>query len=282
MKSKPYFIKIEPSNKCNLRCEGCLHAASRQDLEKNQRLGDMDFDVFKKIIDDLEKYLVKVSLYAMGESLLNKNITKMVEYLTERNIGSVISSNLNYHNDQLTQELVKNKLTHLIVSLDGASEEVYSKYRKGGSFARVVENIKAIQVEKKKQGSKYPLIEVQTIAFDYITQKEVLKIKKLARDLGVEKFTLRENVTPLYDKPDSVKKRCFWLYASPMIHWDGTVQPCCHFYEYKNNNFGKIDQAELSDIWNNEKYLAARKYFKSGKKEGTNLKCHECIFFRAE
>jgi radical SAM protein with 4Fe4S-binding SPASM domain len=279
IKSKPYFVKIDPTNKCNLRCKGCLHALERKDLENNNRLGSMDFELFKKIIDELEKYLVKVSLYFLGEPLIYPKIVEMVQYLTERNIGSVISSNLNFLPEWLAHNLVKKRLTHLIVSLDGANEEGYLRYRVGGSFEKVIKNLKLIQKEKKIQSSHYPLIEVQTIQFDYILNNEINEIKKLCRELEVTKFSLKENITPLYENPNPTKKTCFWLYGNPSFHWNGMVQPCCHFYEYENSNFGNIAKQTFRSIYNNEDYQAARKYFKTGKKLGKNLKCYNCIFF---
>lgn len=277
----PYFIKIESTNKCNLRCDGCLHAADRTELSDNMYFGDMDFELFKKIIDKLDRYLVKASLYSMGEPFIYPRILDMLSYLQEKKIGSVISSNLNYLTPELVKGMVKYRLTHLIVSLDGYDSESYNKYRRGGDFDRVLTNIKAIQAEKKKQGSKYPIIEIQTVKLDHLTDDDVVRIRQLARELKAEKFTLKENVTPHYEKPAPKERQCFWLYGNPQIHWNGRLQPCCHYYEYDNNVFGDLKEDSLEHIWNNEKYQAVRRYFKTGKREeGMDIKCYSCIFFK--
>jgi len=279
VKSKPYFLKLEPTNRCNLRCEGCLHSADRTDLEDNNYLGQIEFETFQKIINDLEKYLIKVSLYLLGEPLIYKDIVKMIKYLNDRKIGSVISSNLNFLTPELAQDLVKNKLTYLIVSLDGYDEESYQKYRKGGSFQKVIDNIKLIQAEKAKQDSKYPMIEIQTLKLDYLTDQDIEKIEKIAKDLNVDRYSIKQDLHKQYNNPNPVKKTCFWLYGMPNIHWNGTVQPCCYYYQHKNNNFGNINQDSILNIWNNQNYQTAREYFKSGKKQG-DLKCYSCALFK--
>jgi MoaA/NifB/PqqE/SkfB family radical SAM enzyme len=279
VKGKPFFIKIEPTNRCNLRCKGCMHAVDRQEIEKSGFLGNMDFKVFKKIIDPLQKYLIRVSLYYMGESLVHPEISKMVKYLSDRKIGSVISSNLNYLPEKLAHELVKNKLTYLIVSVDGIKPKTYESIRCGGDINKVIENIKLIQAEKKKQKSKYPIIEVQTINFKDIKEDEIKEIKKIAKDLGVEKFFLKEDGLRYHREKTPEKKRCYWLYAHPSFRWDGTLEPCCFFYENESLFFGNIEKEKFDDIWNNQKYQEARKYFKTGEKGRDDLKCYDCIYF---
>ena len=280
VRSKPYFIKIEPTSRCNLSCPGCLHAVGLRDQLDPRLIGDMDFDIFSGIIKDLKKYLVKVSMYIVGEPLIYPRIGEMIKHLSDNRIASAISSNLYFVSPELAAELVRNKLTHLIVSLDGYDQKSYARYRIGGRFATVINNIKLIQAEKKKQRSKYPLLEIQTIKLDYLRAAEIEKIKALARELGADKFTLKENVAPYYYHPEPVASRCYWLYGNPQIHWDGILQPCCNFYEDKDNNFGDLHSEKISKIYNNKKYLAARKFFKSGVKGKEPLRCYHCNFFK--
>ncbi len=280
LRAKPYFIKIEPTNKCNLNCKGCLHAKGRTELYEKFGYGDMNFGLFKKIIDELEKTLVKVSLYGEGEPLIHSQISEMVKYLSDRRIASVISSNFNFLPDGLVEDLVKSRLTHLIIPLDGYNEETYTRYRQGGSFEKVVNNIKLIQAEKKKQKSKYPLVEVQLVDFNYFSQEEIEKIKKIAQDLGVDRFLLKKDLTPCYKKPEPKNKRCFWLYGNPQFKKDGTLQPCCYYYDSKENDFGNAAEDKIKDIWNNRDYQNARAYFKDGQKRGDKkLSCYNCVFF---
>lgn len=280
LNSKPFFIKIEPTNRCNLRCKGCLHADGRPELKQKGILGQIDFSLFKKIVDELDQYLLKVSLYSMGEPLLYPNIAEMIKYLSDKNIGSTISSNLNYLPKELAKKIVRNQLTHLIISLDGPNKKTYNNYRIGGNFEKVISNIKLICSEKKNQNSKYPVIEIQMIKFKHTKQEDIIKMKKLVKELGANRLNLKDDVSPRYYKPAPVEGKCFWLYGNPSISSDGDLEPCCNFYKHKNQSFGDTTKNSINEIYNNEKYQNAREYFKTGKIKEPNLKCHNCAFFK--
>ena len=53
------------------------------------------------------------------------------------------------------------------VSVDGASEDTYQIYRKGGSFQEVINNIKKINHYKKIYKSKLPKLKWQFIIFGH-------------------------------------------------------------------------------------------------------------------
>lgn len=280
VKALPYFLKIEPTSFCNLNCSGCLHAVGRKELVQGNLLGEMDMPFFYNVINELKKSLVKVSLYYEGEPLICENIAKMVGYLTENKIASVISTNLNYFNENLAKDLVSSRLSHLIVSLDGYDQETYSRYRQGGSFEKVAANLKLIIAEKKRAGSDYPLIEVQAIRFKDTSETHLDKIRKIAEEAGADSFLVKNDLSAHYAKPQPKKQKCFWLYGTPAIKWNGLVQPCCFYYDSQENDFGNLEKSTFSEIWNNEKFRTARRYFKDGQKKVTNLKCYDCLFFK--
>ncbi len=280
LNSYPFFIKIEPTNRCMLRCSCCLHSAARNEPLENIELGDMDFTLFKKIIDQLAPYLLKVSLYSEGEPLIYRRIADMVKYLSDNNIASVISSNLNFLPPALAKELVKSRLTHLIVSLDGYDQESYIKYRDGGNFDHVITNIKIIQAEKERQASRLPYLEIQTLDLPYFGREDLGKVGSLARELGADFFLVKEDISSYYGKPRPKAKKCFWLYASPQFKWNGFVQPCCYYYGDKCADFGDAKIDAVIDIWNNEKYKSARRFFRSGKMGRQIISCYNCNFFK--
>ncbi|MFA6390029.1 MAG: SPASM domain-containing protein, partial [Patescibacteria group bacterium] len=188
----------------------------------------------------------------------------------------------NYLTPELAEGLVRAKLTHLIISLDGYDEKSYLSYREGGDFNKLLENIKLIQEKKRKAGSKYPQIEIQSIHFKEYAEKDIKKIKALAAGLKPDVFTLRDDYSIYLGDRDKVKaKRCFWLYGHPMFRFDGVVQPCCFYYLDEKNNFGNVKDMEAEKIWNNEKFKKAREYFNAGKASG-ELKCESCDYFKYE
>ncbi|RMF64216.1 MAG: radical SAM protein, partial [Calditrichaeota bacterium] len=65
---RPFILTVEPTNLCNLRCPLCVTGNGK--LTRNA--GQMDFDLFRRIIDDVGEFLFYLLLYHQGEPFLNK------------------------------------------------------------------------------------------------------------------------------------------------------------------------------------------------------------------
>jgi MoaA/NifB/PqqE/SkfB family radical SAM enzyme len=136
----PIKIYVDPASVCNLKCPLCPTGNG----DKSRSKGFMKFEAFKKIIDEVKDYVIQVDLYNWGEPLLNKEIFKMVEYAHKLGIRTRISTNLTILSESAVENMINSGLDELIASIDGASEETYQKYRVGGSFEKVIENLKLI------------------------------------------------------------------------------------------------------------------------------------------
>jgi len=172
----PFILKLEPTSRCNLRCVGCIAHGTDFPIEE----GDMSLPLFKKICDEMGDYLYKISLYITGEPLLNKQIYDMIAYATQKRIGTVISTNFHAFNEEKAERMIEAGLSHIIVCLDGMSQEVYGRYRNGGSVARVTKNLDILARKKKEKGSKLPFLEIQTVHTEH-NEKELPQIREAAK-----------------------------------------------------------------------------------------------------
>jgi MoaA/NifB/PqqE/SkfB family radical SAM enzyme len=144
--SYPYHAFIDPSTICNLHCPFCAVGKGSTDHPKYL----MRFDEFKRIMDMLGDYLFQVEIYQYGEPLLNPDVFRMIEYAKRKYYAFTrISTNLNIFNKEKAERLVASGLDYLTLSIDGASQETYSKYRVGGDFNKVLENVTLIVAAKK-------------------------------------------------------------------------------------------------------------------------------------
>ncbi|GAX59192.1 Fe-S oxidoreductase [Candidatus Scalindua japonica] len=259
----------------------------------------MAFEKYQKIIDELSNWLYKVRFYSWGEPLMHKDIYKMIAYATDKNIGTEISTNLNVFKESDAKSLIESGLEVLIVSLDGADEKVYSHYRVGGDFSRVINNIRAIVKEKKKTGVKNPFIEIQFLVMRH-NELQIPNMKLLAKELGVDRLRFgpvtvnmrneedldwlpedeklsRYSYSEKKDQIYSVRKKCEWLWRSTVINWDGTVSPCC-VYEGDKSVFGSLADSKFEKLWNNESYRQSRSVFTKHQKGNNGLKtiCSHC------
>lgn len=296
VKCHPCEIIIDPINVCNLRCPLCVTGQ-----HKNTRSqGSMKFEDFAEIIDQLDKWLYLVRFYSWGEPLLHQEIYRMVAHAQSKNIGTELSSNLHNLGPQSAEEMVESGLENLIVSLDGATASVYGKYRVGGDFELVLQNIRTLLKTRRERGRRFPLIEIQFLNMRH-NEHQIEDIQKLGRELGVDRVRLvpvtlnvkdatqvskwlpRDESLSRYDYQtweDRVyrkRKRCEWLWRSAVFNWDGSISPCCAF-EGPKTDFGNLKELSFEDIWNNPCYQSSRDVFddRSSSDAGIKTICHRC------
>lgn len=289
---KPYFLVVEISNRCNLKCPLCQMGRG----EVIQRDNQMSFENYKKIITPLKNNLFQILLYNWGEPFFNKDIYKIISYNKSLNIGTIISSNLNLNID--AEKLIESGLDHLIISADGHKQDIYEKYRVGGKLSLLENNLKNIVKEKKSTKSNLPYIEWQTLVTKH-TEKHLTEISKFAYNMGVNtvRFSnlnfystdatqrLKDEWLPTdkkyryFDKDSShaknrTRKPCFWLWRTAVINTDGEVTPCCL---YDTEGWGNAFENPIADVWQNEIYKEARGRFCGAKKETRKIICDTCF-----
>ncbi|MDD5109053.1 MAG: radical SAM protein [Candidatus Omnitrophica bacterium] len=296
----PFILGIEPGNICNLNCPLCPTGAQSGGAKK----GFMKFEFFKNIFDQLKNSLVTVNLYNWGEPLLNKDLFKIIKYIKDykKNIFVVTSTNLNINEKGVLLKLLNSGIDEVIVSCDGASVEAYNKYRVGGDFNLVMENLKFLADQKRKLGSNVDIV-WNFLVFKH-NEHEIATARGMAEKLGVS-FRLGLMRTSMKDevlKPhqEAIKKDLDWIPDNPeysaydkvgltakkiiktckkpwqeiAINWNGEVFPCCAVYG-DSFNFGDTAKDSISKIWNNEKYILARKEI-INKKENPFTICGIC------
>ena len=67
---------------------------------------------------------------------------------------------------------------------------------------------------------------------------------------------------------------CKYLWSMPAIDPNGSMSPCCAVFP-ERCDFGNVFQQNLSEIWNNEKYVASRRIV-SGKPGSPSTVCVIC------
>ncbi len=270
----PIAISIEPTTSCNLRCPQCPSGLRQFTRET----GMLQTDLNKKIIDELHKTLTYITYYFQGEPYLNRDFLKMVRYASDHKIYTATSTNAHYLTEEVCKETIDSGLDRLIISLDGTSQETYSKYRIGGNLQKVLDGTKNL-VEAKKKYGKGPHIIWQFIVFGH-NEHEIDEIKKLAKEYGVDElgiktaqvydFETNSDLIPKNEKysrysienKPSIKNKllnhCWRLWHSCVITWDGKIAPCC-FDKDASHQFGDLYTEDFKTIWENAQYNSFRK-----------------------
>jgi len=276
---RPFMIKVEATNLCRFSCPGCYTGTASDTHPK----GKMPLELFRSILDALGRDLLKIVLHAWGEPLLHEKIYEMIRLAQDRNIGTMVSTNLNDFRKQDTEKLFGSGLEHLIVSVDGMTQGTYERYRRGGDLHRVLDNLAHILYEKKVRRAKFPLVEMQYIVFPHNTE-EMPRARRKARELGVDHLTFLQgqSLAPGSRAFRSGNRRrgpnrCDLLWTSTFINWDGTVSPCCFVNE---NVFGSLQERPFEEIWNGPAYRESREialHGARGDRKQTATRCRQCL-----
>lgn len=275
LSSYPVIAIVDPANICNLRCPLCPTGQG-----KHHNRGYMKIDLFQKIMTELSPYLFEIWLYNWGEPFMNSSIFELIEISDRSNVSTTISTNLNYFPEGYETALIKSRLERLVISFDGASQESYSQYRRGGDLGRVIDNVKRIVSAKKSANSLLPLLKLQFLV-NRFNEGEISSAEALAKDLevGIEfktfmfdakdksmrkKWEPRNKKFIRYNPQTGVdlnakKYSCDWLWLYAVINWDGKVTPCCNWMEKGIFEFGDLKAEDFKDVWNNDLFVSARR-----------------------
>lgn len=298
----PVWLTIDPTNICTLKCPFCPNGFGNIKRPK----GMMSRENFEKIIDILGPYLLHIDMQNWGESLLHKDIYKMISYAKKFDIHITVSTNFQNFDERNAEDMINSKLDRLILSIDGASQQTYEKYRRGGSFLKAIDNIKILISNKIKLKSHLPIIIWQFLVFRH-NEHEIEIAKRMGKELGVDDVGINsafiaadseeyKDWIPLnskysrYDlagKPKTVSGSesflkpireavCNWLWQGITINWDGSVSPCCGVF-LEEDDFGNIfSQDSFWQLWNNAHYRIAREFIRDRKTPLGNIK-NTCV-----
>ena len=305
VKSRPYILFLDPCNHCDLRCPLCPTGVNG--LGRPQKM--LSFECFKKYFDPHAPYLFECILHNWGESLLNKEIFRMISYAQSSNVGTNLSTNFVNTKDEDLDKLLDSGLEYLIISLDGTNQESYSKYRVRGDFGKVRHNLETFLSRRAQRRAKTPVVEWQYIVMKH-NQSEIEEAERMSREIGVDVMRFipvglpfeAGNRAKLANEwfPTGVAGRveindgqqifgqdgrpggCYYLYRSMTVNPDGGVSPCCIVYKQERDfaHLESADPIDIGSIWNNEKFRSGRSLFAAEHVENRQRTiCDNCTLF---
>lgn len=183
----PKILYIETTNRCNLRCKGCIIYRGNWEPER-----DISLEELIRISDQLPD-LEQVYLHGIGEPLLNNELSEIIQHLKNRSVYVLFNSNGVLLNNKRRQELINTELDELRISLDAASSAGYKKIRNSDQFEQIVENLKSLRRLQKQQQADYPKMSLWFLG----TRENITELPgliKLAAEIGIEEVYLQRLV----------------------------------------------------------------------------------------
>lgn len=285
--SHPFYLRIEVSPICNLVCPGCLlGGAKRSETNPEHRNGKvMSLELFKKSVEYFIPYLIKVNLYDEGEPLLNRQIPKMISHLKRNKVATCVSSNFSFKiSDNYMRELLQCGLDHLIVALDGATQESYATYRKGGNIALVIGNLERL-VSMRNELESTMKIEIQFLEFRH-NKDEKEGVFKIAQELDVWRFTVIENCSTQGwegkrfkgTKEERRKRGCYQLWIATTITSVGEIGCCDYGEDHGIPNIGLASDYSSQKLRNCPSIIKLRQSFRYNSKSLNPICCHCSLY----
>ena len=271
----PKVFAIETTLVCDLKCPECANGGGMIERAK----GFMPFDRYKVIADKIQPFAQYVYLHIWGEPMLNPDIFKMITY-TAQFVRTNISTNGMSLSSAKAEALILSGVSDIIISIDGISQEVYEKYRVGGSVQKAFESLVMLNDFNMQYGSKVN-ISPQFVVFQH-NQHEMDEFSRRCVSLGLrptfkapyirnDKSRFSYSDIPSFIRPHfndtsllrSAMRECQNPREVFTILEDGSVVVCCHDYAGVTS-FGNIFQQEVMDVWNAPEYARFRSAILTG------------------
>ena len=220
--SRPLGLVVDPINNCNLACPGCVHstrAAGNHLFDWNS--GMLSASRFEALLRQYGPHALEIMLCNYGEPLMNPLTPQFIRIARSYQMRTGLSTNMTPRRFD-ARAYVDSGLDFMTVSLDGATQAVYERYRRKGDLESAFENIRSLIAARKEAGRRTPIVSWQFLAFEHNVH-EIDQGITIARQLGIDQFTVAIPFDVSWDEPgirpaQGVEPR--------VIHFTGASDDC--------------------------------------------------------
>src|SRR5712692_9688833 len=162
----PSRMYIECTAACNISCsQACC--APETGITRTRQAGMLDFDLFRRVVDEVGGSLVRIDFFNYGEAFLHKRAVEMCEYIKTAfpSIYLYTSTNGLALSDAQARRLVHSGIDEVTFSIDGATAESYVRYRQRGRFDVAIATLRAMADVKRRSRRDVPFLNWRYILF---------------------------------------------------------------------------------------------------------------------
>ena len=266
--STPFTLNIYPSNACNFKCVYCVHSLAQDILASKYGFKHeiMTMSTYQIGIDQAKKFTGKlklISFMGQGETLLKKNLAKMIK-LTKDSISCErvdIVTNGSLLIKEKSDELIEAGLDVLRISIQGLSSEKYKTVTQTDlDFSEYIRNIEYFYKQSRGKSEIYVKIMNSSLdegqenlfyeIFDKITDRMFIEqIKPVYDGVDYDQFEI-SLVTDRRGIEHSKRDVCPQPFYTMSIWPNGDVIPCSAIH--KVNCLGNVNSENLVDMWNSK------------------------------
>ncbi len=265
--SFPTECALELSRKCNLRCIMHPH------WNLTRSAGFMQPDVFEKVVSKISPYAEMVYLSGAGEPLLNVHLLDYISELRERKIPVGTSTNCTLLTPEMSEKILLNDISYIILPLDGITKETYESIRVNADFDLVLRNIKQFLFLKKRL-KKRTFVQLQMVSMEE-NKEDVKKFPDFVRKIDIYNQVSDIRIKPVIDYTGKTrskfsdiskahKRACFLLWRNLFVSHDGIAFACSQDSDGAVP-IGDFRTETLEEIWNSKAMQSFRNIHVQGK-----------------
>ncbi len=286
----PKEVAIETVFGCNLSCDMCFI-----DMPTARQKQVMSMELFHSLADELTPYvdrIGKVSLWSLGEPLLDPHICERILYLKRKGFRNLaISTNADLLDEKKQDALLATGLETIIFSVDGVKKETHETIRRGSNFERVVANCLSM-IKKRDQGNYVTRIIVRFIRQeknrnewpDFLNFWNA-KLREEKRDI-VSSYDMHNYGGYVAKKEDLLdantitaameRKACHYIFETLIVLADGSLALCPADFLEARMNQAKLPELSAIEAFNSEDMQRIRTIHSCGDKSDIEI-CAQCV-----
>ena len=276
--SWPLYMQVELTNYCNLKCKTCPTGNGTL----GRKPAAIDLALFESFVNEVSPYLLTMSLFAWGESLLHPQLAEILRLTQNRGVTTFLSTNgQNLDDPQVQKALIEYPPSYLIVAIDGITDQTNAAYRTGAKLAPALKGVRNLAQIKQDRSQQYPILHHRYIIMKH-NEHEVSQLPQFSAENGFDLLTLR--TLSIIDTPDQISHKklipdnqiyraydykddklinrtdfiCEKPFVNPSLLVDGTVVACCQDFNGKYPLGTIADGSSFADVWWSKKANSLR------------------------
>ncbi len=279
-------LQFETGTTCNAKCSFCTHS-------KMKRRGSAKWSTILHTLYWLAPKVKTIAPFLMQEPLLEKRMPAILANAKQFNshAETILYSNMSVFDEDWWTRIIRfNTLDKLCVSFYGTDKEIYGKLQPPLDYEKTQQNIQNLLKLRAKLRQRKPFVSLHIL----VTLDTVGKAKALEKQwmgivdqVGYAKWDSWCGELPYDDKWESClwgpseeeRLPCMRLWVGHIVHFDGTVVPCCLDYD-EAEPCGNI-LADPFTFTNNPRLNEIRKLHLEGRFDEIKL-CKDCMVWRRD
>jgi len=247
----PLMVNIEPTNACNMKCFMCPRLTMRR------KVGFMDFDLYKRIIDESIEYggILIANMHKDGEACLHPKFPEMAEYA--KKVGGVKITHFNTNgtvlDDTLILKLIEGGMDDITFSIDAVNPQTFKKIKGYDKLREVEANVNRFVELRNEARSQSPFLRAKIIGCD-LNRDEISPF--FEKWTGVVDEVYVQEINTFGGWMEVEQKGNYFPCQSPWyalaVNWDGTVNLCSDDYG-GHEPLGNLKDNSLREIWVGDK-----------------------------